>query len=165
LPGVAEVPLQQRATSDSRVKRTLYKPLGFVFLGLAILGVLLPLLPGTPFLLLSAWFFARSSEAWHRRLLANEITGPMIRNWEENQCMALQAKLVALVAMLGAGGASVIFAIDQLWLKLLGVGLLAIGSTVVLSIRTCQPDKENRLESTFGLESRNELEERQTRGD
>ena len=139
------------------MKRTLYKPLGFVFLGLAILGVVLPLLPGTPFLLLSAWFFARSSETWHRRLLANEISGPMIRNWEENRCMALRAKIVALVAMLGVGGASILFAIDPLWLKVLGIGLLAVGSVVVLGIRTCETCANYGRESNLGLESNNEF--------
>lgn len=120
------------------MKRTLYKPLGFVFLGLAILGVLLPLLPGTPFLLLSAWFFARSSEKWHQRLLAHELTGPMIRNWEEKRCMSRRAKQVAIVSMLLAGGASVIFAVDQTWLRITGVILLAIGTATVLSIKTCE---------------------------
>lgn len=137
------------------MKRTLYKPLGFLFLGLFILGVLLPLLPGTPFLLLSAWFFARSSEAWHARLLANEMTGPMIRNWEENRCMARRAKVVALTAMLGAGGTSILFAVEELWLKGLGGVLLAIGAASVLSIKTCESCAENRLESNNRLESEN----------
>ncbi len=119
------------------MKQHFYKPLGFLFLLLAALGVLLPVLPGTPFLLLSAWFFARSSEYWHQRLLAHSVTGPMIRNWEDNQCMSGRAKAVALVSMLGAGGFSVVFAVDALWLKMLGVGLLSIGSAVVLSIKTC----------------------------
>jgi uncharacterized membrane protein YbaN (DUF454 family) len=128
------------------VKRTLYRPLGFLFLGLAILGVLMPLLPGTPFLLLSAWFFARSSEAWHRRLLANEISGPIIRNWEENQCMQFRTKLVAIVSMLGAGGASVLFAVEAAWLKGLGIGLLTLGTVFVLRIKTCEACAGGELE-------------------
>ncbi len=120
------------------MKRTFYKPLGFLFLGLAVAGVLLPLLPGTPFLLLSAWFFARSSEKWHQRLLAHEMTGPMIRNWEENRCMSRRAKVVAITSMLLAGGASVIFAVEQAWLRITGVILLSIGTATVLRIRTCE---------------------------
>lgn len=120
------------------MKQHFYKPLGFLFLALAILGVVLPLLPGTPFLLLSAWFFARSSEKWHQRLLAHEVTGPMIRNWETHRCMSFRTKAVAIVMMLLAGGSSVLFAIDATWLKLTGLGLLAIGTTVVLRIKTCE---------------------------
>jgi uncharacterized membrane protein YbaN (DUF454 family) len=129
--------------TGNRVKRTLYKPLGFLFLGLALLGVVVPLLPGTPFLLLSAWFFARSSERWHRWLLEHQLTGPMIRNWEERRCMARRAKVVAIVAMLLAGGTSVVFAVHQSWLRITGVVLLAIGTTVVLRIRTCETCAEN----------------------
>ncbi|MEM0953498.1 MAG: YbaN family protein [Pseudomonadota bacterium] len=124
------------------MKQHFYKPLGFLFLCLAILGVLLPLLPGTPFLLLSAWFFARSSEKWHQRLLQHEVTGPMIRNWEEHRCMTRRAKAVAIVSMLVAGGFSVFFAVEQLWLKLFGAVLLGIGGSVVLSIKTCEECKK-----------------------
>jgi uncharacterized membrane protein YbaN (DUF454 family) len=120
------------------VKQHFYKPLGFFFLGLAILGVLLPLVPGTVFLLMSAWCFARSSEKWHRRLLQHSVTGPMINNWEENRCMSRRTKWVALVTMLVAGGFSVVFAVEQLWLKIFGSCLLAIGCLVVLNIRTCE---------------------------
>ena len=125
------------------MKRTVYKPLGFLFLALALLGVFLPLLPGTPFLLLSAWFFARSSEKWHRWLLAHELTGPMIRNWEERRCIARRTKVVAIASMLLAGGASVTFGVQQTWLRVSGVVLLAIGTTVVLRLKTCETCAEN----------------------
>jgi uncharacterized membrane protein YbaN (DUF454 family) len=138
------------------VRRTLYKPLGLAFLALAIIGILVPLLPGTPFLLLSAWFFARSSEAWHQRLLANEVSGPIIRNWEENRCMSLRTKVVAIGSMLGAGGASVLFAVQALWLKLLGIGLLAIGTAAVLGIPTCRNRVNIGLTSNIDPESKNE---------
>lgn len=119
------------------MKRTLYKPLGFLFLALAGLGIVLPLLPGTPFLLLSAWFFARSSERWHRWLLDSELFGPMILNWEQNRCISCRVKVVAITSMALAGGASVVFAVEQLALKVLGLVLMAIGTATVLSIKTC----------------------------
>lgn len=119
------------------MRRSVYKPLGFLFLGLAIIGVVLPILPTTPFLLLAAWFFARSSEKWHSRLLASELFGPMIRNWEENRCISRRTKLVAMISMLVAGSFSILFAVEQTWLKLLGLGLVTMGATVVLRIKTC----------------------------
>ena len=123
------------------MKQSLYKPLGFLFLALAILGVLMPILPGTPFLLLSAWFFARSSEKWHQRLLQSEVSGPIIRSWEENRCIGCRTKAVALVSMLGAGGASVIFAVEAIELKIFGIALMGIGSATVLAIKTCEPEQ------------------------
>ncbi len=119
------------------MKRTVYKPLGLLFLGLASLGVVIPGLPTTPFLLLAAWFFARSSEKWHRRLLESELFGPLLRNWEQHRCISLRAKIVALLSMLVAGGASVALAIQDPLVRLVVAGFMAVGCATVLSIRTC----------------------------
>jgi uncharacterized membrane protein YbaN (DUF454 family) len=120
------------------MRRTVYKPLGLFFLALAIIGVLLPGLPTTPFLILAAWFFARSSEKWHRRLLDNELFGPLLRNWEQRRCISLRTKIVALVSMLVAGGASVTFVIQDPLHRLVIVGFMALGCATVVSIRTCR---------------------------
>jgi uncharacterized membrane protein YbaN (DUF454 family) len=120
------------------MRRAVYKPLGLFFLALAILGVVLPVLPTTPFLILAAWFFARSSEKWHRRLLESTLFGPLLRNWEQRRCIALRTKIVALVSMLVAGGASVTFAMQDPVLRLAAAGFMALGCATVLSIRTCR---------------------------
>ena len=122
------------------MKKSFYKPLGFLFLGLASLGVVLPLLPTTPFLLLSAWFFARSSERWHQWLLNSELFGPMINNWEQERCITLRTKWLAILSMALVGGTSLFFAIDSLTMRLVGFGLMAIGCITVLSIKTCDCD-------------------------
>ena len=106
-------------------------------MALAALGVVLPVLPSTPFVLLAAWFFARSSEKWHRRLLESELFGPMIRNWETHRCISLRTKLIALLSMGAAGTGSILFAMEGTTPRLITAGLLAIGGAVVLSIRTC----------------------------
>ena len=119
------------------LRATAYKSLGFLFLGLAVVGVLLPVIPATPFLLLAAWFFARSSEKWHQRLLSSELFGPIIRNWEHNRCIGLRTKLVSIALMLGMGGTSVAFAVDDNRLKLAALVFMAIGCVTLLSIKTC----------------------------
>ena len=119
------------------MKTSFYKPLGFLFLALAVLGVILPVLPSTPFLLASAWFFARSSEKWHRWLLNNEIFGPLLQRWEEHRCISLSTKYFALGSMLVAGGASITFALEGLWPRLIAAGFMAMGAAVVLSLKTC----------------------------
>jgi uncharacterized membrane protein YbaN (DUF454 family) len=122
------------------MRQTIYKPLGLFFLILAVLGVVLPGLPTTPFLIVAAWFFARSSEKWHRRLLDSELFGPLLRNWEQQRCISLRTKTVALVSMLLAGGASVTLVMQELdpLLRLATVGFMALGCATILSIRTCR---------------------------
>ena len=120
------------------MKTRLCKPLGFLFLGLAVIGIVLPLLPATPFLLLAAWFFARSSERWHSWLLANPTFGPLIGNWEQRRCVTRRTKLVAVASMLFAGGGSVVFALEHPALRLATVFFMLLGAAVVLGIRSCE---------------------------
>lgn len=127
--------------ADKHMKRKLYKPLGFLFLALGLLGIPLPVLPSTPFILLAAWFFARSSPRWHDWLLSSELFGPMISNWEDSRCLSCRTKTVALTSMLVAGSASVVFALDGNGLRLLTVLLMAAGCATILAISTCrEPD-------------------------
>jgi uncharacterized membrane protein YbaN (DUF454 family) len=124
------------------VTPTIYKLLGFLFLGLATLGLVLPVLPTTPFLLLSAWLFARTSEKWHRWLLANAVFGPMIRNWEQERCISCRTKIAALTLMVVVGGSSVWLAVEDWRWRSAALILMAIGAVTVLSLRTCpQPSK------------------------
>ena len=123
------------------MKKTFYKTLGFVFLGLAGLGILLPVLPTTPFVLLAAWFFAQSSDRWHAWLRRNRLFGPMIYNWETARCISCRSKIVTLSAMLLAGAVSVLFLLDSTILKGLALAVLGIGSGAVLAVKTCPSNR------------------------
>lgn len=116
----------------------LFRLFGFVFLGLGTLGIVLPLLPTTPFVLLSAACFARSSERWHRWLLANETFGPMIRNWEDNRCISCRVKSIGIVTMVLVGGYSIFFAVESNGLKIAGGVLMLTGLSFILLIKTCK---------------------------
>ena len=115
-----------------------FRVLGFLFVGIALLGVILPLLPTTPFVLLAAACFARSSEKWHRWMLANDTFGPMIRNWERNRCISCRVKLIAIASMLIVGGYSVLFAVETTQVRLVGGFILLLGLITVIMIRTCK---------------------------
>jgi len=116
----------------------LFRLLGFLFLGIAILGVILPLLPATPFVLLSAACFARSSEKWHQWMLANKTFGPMIRNWEQNRCISCRVKLIAIVSMIVVGGYSIFFAVESIQAKIFGGLFVMLGLLTVSIIKTCR---------------------------
>jgi uncharacterized membrane protein YbaN (DUF454 family) len=121
----------------------IFRLLGFLFVGIAVLGVILPLLPTTPFVLLAAACFARSSEKWHRWMLANNTFGPMIRNWEKNRCISCRVKLIAIASMVFVGGYSVFYAVESTQVRLVGGFFLLLGLITVSVIRTCGAQESN----------------------
>ena len=125
------------------VRLKAYRLLGIVFLGVGALGALLPLLPATPFVLLSAACFARSSERWHKRLLASDTFGPMIRNWEQKRCVSCRVKAIAIVSMILVGGTSMVYAVESDALRVLGIILLLIGFITVSTLKTCRQRSES----------------------
>ncbi|NVK24260.1 MAG: YbaN family protein [Gammaproteobacteria bacterium] len=81
-------------------KKFVYLLVGWLSLGLGALGVVLPLLPTTPFVLLAAFCFSRSSERFHLWLLHHKLFGSMIRDWESAGVISLKAKLLATSSMI-----------------------------------------------------------------
>ncbi len=79
--------------------RHAYLLLGWLCVGLGILGALLPLMPTTVFLLIAAWAFSRSSPRWHRWLREHPRFGHLVRCWEEHRAMPAHAKRLAWGAM------------------------------------------------------------------
>lgn len=86
------------------VSKTVFLILGFVFLLLGLIGVFLPLLPTTPFLLLASICFARSSDKFHNWLLSHPFLGPPIQQWKERKAIAVRFKALATVMMAISAG-------------------------------------------------------------
>ncbi len=82
--------------------RLLWLSLGFVALVLAVLGIALPLLPTTPFLLVAAFAFARSSERLHTWLVTHPRFGPSIGHWRREGAISRNAKVVSVAVMVAA---------------------------------------------------------------
>ncbi|PCI55190.1 MAG: hypothetical protein COB45_06755 [Gammaproteobacteria bacterium] len=98
-----EVTLTQCSVSlqgQSKTKTFFLKVMGLLFVGLAILGVILPILPTTPFLLVAAACFAKSSPSLEKKLLANKTFGPLIHEWQQHRCIPRKAKRVALLTII-----------------------------------------------------------------
>jgi uncharacterized membrane protein YbaN (DUF454 family) len=108
----------------SRTVRAFYVAAGFVFFGIGLAGVVLPVLPATPFMLLAAACFARGSERFYKWLLANKTFGPLIREWREHRSIPYRTKLFAVVLMSLTLAVSIVFFVKDLYLQL---ALAALG--------------------------------------
>lgn len=73
--------------------------LGLVSFACGIVGIILPLLPTTPFLLLCAYAFARSSPRLHRKLISHQYFGPIIENWTLHGAIDRGTKRIAIIIM------------------------------------------------------------------
>ena len=91
---------------------------GWLSLGIGALGVILPVLPTTVFVLIAAGCFARSSPRFYHWLLANRVFGPLIHDWRQHRSIPLRAKIVAVAMIAIVGGATIAFAIDAWWLRI-----------------------------------------------
>lgn len=76
-----------------------YLMIGWCCVGLGTVGIFLPLLPTTVFLLIAAWAFAQADERWHQWLLAHRKFGPLIECWQRHRAMPRKAKIAAFVAL------------------------------------------------------------------
>jgi uncharacterized membrane protein YbaN (DUF454 family) len=103
---------------DSRFMRSFYLIVGFAALILAVAGAVLPILPTTPFLLLAAACFARSSKRFHDKLLANRIAGPIIREWTAHRSIRQEVKRWVYVLMALSFGSSILV-MPTLWLQMM----------------------------------------------
>ncbi len=120
----------------AQIERSVYLVLGFAFVGLALLGVFLPLLPTTPFLIFAALFFSKSSERWHSWLLNNKIFGPILASWEENHCIAYKIKIY-IFSMIAVFGSLSLYMLHIWWLQLLTALLITYACYFIYHIETC----------------------------
>lgn len=109
---------------------------GNFFVAFGILGIFLPLLPTTPFLLLAAACYIRSSERFYNWLMNNKWLGNYIKNYREKKSIPLKVKVLSLSFLWLTIGYSVFFVVNIFLLRVILI-LIAIGVTIhVLSIRT-----------------------------
>ncbi len=114
---------------------------GSLSLVLGVLGAFLPLLPTTPFVLLTAGCYARASPRAHAWLRNNRFFGPICRSGEEGRYLPPRAKAVAITVTLLSFGATIIFALELWWLRLI-VGALGVAVlTWLFRLPTQPPDR------------------------
>lgn len=109
---------------------------GWFFVGLGVVGLFLPILPTTPFLLLASFCFVRSSPRLHQWLMNHRIFGRYVRDWEEKRAVRPGVKITAFTMMGTAAVLTTLFASLSPWLLGLMYGLLSIGALVVWRLPT-----------------------------
>lgn len=115
--------------------------LGIVFLVLGVVGVIVPLLPTTPFLLLAAALFFRSSPRLHRWLYRQPTLGPYIRNFTEHKAIPLRAKVVSVLLVWLTLGYCAFFIAQRWWVTALLLFLAVAISWHILSFATLRREK------------------------
>ena len=116
--------------------RPLLVTFGTIFVGLGIVGIFVPVLPTTPFLLLAAACYARSSQRFYHWLLYNRWFGNYIRNYRQKRGIPLKMKVLTISLLWVTIGVSAIFAVQSLVVRIILV-LIAIGVSIhVLSLKT-----------------------------
>ncbi|KIC38424.1 membrane protein [Ruegeria sp. ANG-R] len=91
----------------------LWAGLGLLCVALAMIGVVLPLLPTVPFLLLAAFFFARSSSRLHNWLLSHRTFGPLIVDWQSSGAIRPSAKRAATISVAAVFGLSILLSVPS----------------------------------------------------
>jgi uncharacterized membrane protein YbaN (DUF454 family) len=107
-------------------QRALWLVAGFLSLATGIVGIFLPLLPTTPFVLLAAFCFSRGSERCERWILEHPRFGPMVRDWRATRAIPLRAKQLAWV-MMAIGSATAWWKLPAAWCWVPAACCLAVG--------------------------------------
>lgn len=119
------------------VARALYAGAGVGFVGVAYLGVLLPGLPTTPWVLLASYCFSKSSPRLERWLRRSPVFGPLLRDWVEHRGIRRPVKVLAVCLVACVVTASIAFGRVPVWVKCVIGGLAAVGvCTITFAVPT-----------------------------
>ncbi len=119
--------------------RAIWFTIGTVALLLGALGIVLPLLPTTPFLLVAAFSFARSSDRCHQWLLDHKIFGRIIKNWNAHGAIDKRTKIIGTSSMAGIFALSLAMGISPF---VLGIQALALGASATFVLTRPLPPEQ-----------------------
>lgn len=149
-----------------KIRKGFFIAAGFLFLGLGAVGMFLPVLPTTPFLLLAAACFFRGSERMYARLLRHPWFGQTIRDYRERRAVSKQAKIVSIAALWTVIGISALFAVSALWHRLILFAVAAGVTAFLVSLKTAMPGRtgEDPMRKKYGDEQPTRREVRAEKG-
>ena len=120
------------------VTRTLLVILGTISVGVGVIGIFVPVLPTTPFLLLAAACYMRSSRRFYNWLTGNRLIGPYVKNYMEGRGMTPKTKAVAITLLWLTIGLTVVFAVHGLTARIV---LLVIAVAVTIHVAAIRRKK------------------------
>jgi uncharacterized protein len=115
---------------------------GSFFVLLGLVGIVVPLIPTTPFLLLGAFCYARSSEKLYNWLLNTKWLGEYIRSFQAEHGIPTRTKFIAITVLWLTSGYSILFLIPLLWVKLIMLGVVTYITYFIWSIKSKIEKKE-----------------------
>ena len=121
-----------------KTAKLIYNIIGTISLIIAFIGVVLPVLPTTPFVLLSAACYYKGSERLHRWLSSNKVFGPIIRDYEEHKGMKKTTKIRALTIMWAAVLTSAFIILSTWTMQALVILVAVVGTVAMLRTKTVE---------------------------
>ena len=131
----------------NKTARSLLIIAGTLCVALGALGVLLPVLPTTPFLLLAAFCYGRSSDRFYRKLVSNRIFGKYLQNYREGRGIPMQQKIITILLLWISIASSIYFLAAPTWVTLLLLAIASGVSVFLMSVKTYQGEQELTGES------------------
>ncbi len=119
--------------------RWLFAGLGIGFVALAFVGIFLPALPTTPFLIVAAFLFAKSSPRMHRWLHEHRLFGPFLNDWEAYGIIPIWAKVMAIGCMLASLTYLALVSAAPLWVVAATGVVMIIGAVYILTKPSARP--------------------------
>ena len=123
-------------TNNSNTKKSFYTLIGTVSLLLGIIGILLPVLPTTPFILFSAWCYFRGSSRFHDWLINHPYLGPIVEEYGDGEGMTKESKIKAIFFTWTAVILTAVFILNSLFMRVIIVLIAVIGTIVLIRIKT-----------------------------
>jgi uncharacterized protein len=130
-----------------RLLRPVFALLGLASLAVGIIGIAIPLVPTTPFLLLAAFFFARSSDRFLAWMLDNRWFGGYIRAYREGRGLPLREKAIAIALLWLTIGFSVLMVIEHPWGRVILVSIAAAVTAHLMLMATYRRGTSGRPEA------------------
>ena len=115
------------------IRRPLLLGTGWLCVGLGVIGIIMPLFPTTPFLLVALWAFSRSSPEMAEKIRNHRIAGAYVRDWEDEGVIPLGAKIIAITMMTAMLGYLQFGSGAPLWAVIAAGCVMALAAAYILS--------------------------------